>query len=126
MDATVAVGERREVEVLEVAHRLNEWRVWVDGKPVGRPVYLPRSHGRWQPVVTAESWSGGSAACNAYSYRFDNVRIADSPGGGWHRLTDHYAFSDSGYGMSRRGTADFVAFRAPAAHARRELVGVRR
>src|SRR5205823_5283369 len=37
------------VAVVETATRRSWWRIWIDGRPVGRAVYLPASHGRWAP-----------------------------------------------------------------------------
>ncbi|HEX6679793.1 MAG TPA: hypothetical protein VF063_04025 [Gaiellaceae bacterium] len=56
------------------------WRAFVDGRAVGRPAYLPTDAGSWRPVVTAESWAAGSAACNRYAFRFEDlsVRLADA------------------------------------------------
>lgn len=51
------------------------WRAFVDGRAVGRPAYLPTDAGSWRPVITAESWAAGSAACNRYAYRFEDVSI---------------------------------------------------
>ena len=51
------------------------WRAFVDGRAVGRPAYLPTDAGSWRPVITAESWAAGSAACNRYAYRFEDVSV---------------------------------------------------
>ncbi len=51
------------------------WRAFVDGRAVGRPAFLPTGAGSWRPIVTAESWAAGSAACNRFSYRFDDVSV---------------------------------------------------
>ncbi|MGH2935180.1 MAG: hypothetical protein ACRDL2_11815, partial [Gaiellaceae bacterium] len=85
--AAVAPGVSMRLSVLEVHGRLDWWRVWVDGSPVSAPIHLPASHERWRPVVTAESWDGGTPACNDFLYQFGAVRIASSPGGTWHPLT---------------------------------------
>ena len=53
------------------------WRVWVDGKPVSKAIYLPQSHGTWRGIATAESWTTNkNVACNAFGYRFDDIQIA--------------------------------------------------
>lgn len=106
-------GLTRSVAVLEMAHRRDWWRVWVNGSAVGSPVHLPRSHAAWRPIATAESWGGGTAACNSFSYRFERVTVAAAPGGGWHRLSDSYAFHDAGFKVTRTATASFVASARP-------------
>src|SRR5579884_3546614 len=54
------VGTSVEVTVLELRARPDWWRVWLNGKPVSRPIRLPQSHDRWTPIATAESWDGGT------------------------------------------------------------------
>jgi hypothetical protein len=67
------VGRRYRIRVRETG--LDVWRAFVDGRAVGRPAYLPADAGSWRPVVTAESWAAGSAVCNLYAYRFDDVSV---------------------------------------------------
>ena len=62
------------------------WQATVDGRPVGEPAYLPTGGGSWRGVATAESWTAGRAACNEFSYRFDDVAAVQ--GGVWRRLDD--------------------------------------
>jgi hypothetical protein len=106
--ASVRPGERHTVAVHEIGNRPEWWRVRVDGRAVGTPVHLPGSHGRWRPVATAESWNAGKGACNAFAYRFSNVRIATRPNGRWRRFRSSYALQDPGYRVAR-GTGGFVA-----------------
>lgn len=101
----VAVGERHQVAVLEMAGRPNMWRVWVDGKPVTEPVLLPGSTKRWRPIVTAESWNGGSAACNTFSFRFDGVGVATTTGGAWRAFVPGFKFLDQGFVVKQLGSA---------------------
>jgi hypothetical protein len=72
--------------VLETARHANVWRVWVDGRPVSSPIWLPQSHGRLTPIAIAESFDGGAPACNRYAYSFRGVSLAGRPGGAWSRL----------------------------------------
>jgi hypothetical protein len=67
------VGSRYRFRVRETG--ADVWRAFVDGRAVGRPAYLPTGAGSWRPVVTAESWAAGSAACNRYAYRFEDVSV---------------------------------------------------
>lgn len=80
-------GASARVAVLEMRHRQNWWRVWVNGEAATQPIYLPASDRRWQPIVTAESWDGGASVCNDFGYRFAAIRIAQSAGGMWSPFT---------------------------------------
>jgi hypothetical protein len=95
----VEVGESHRVAVLEMSGRPNVWRVWVDGKPVTKPLLLPNSTRRWRPIATAESWSGGSSVCNTFSFRFDGVSVATSSGGGWRAFVPGFKFQDRGFAV---------------------------
>jgi hypothetical protein len=82
-------GTTRQLAVLELAGRPDWWRVWVDGRAVSKPIYLPGSDGSWPGIATAESWSESKAgACNAFGYRFDDVVVAQHSGGSWRTLSD--------------------------------------
>lgn len=105
----VAPGESHLLSVLEMERSPGWWRVWVDGKPVTQPVFLPQSHGAWEPVATAESWNGGVGACNQLQFRFEEVGWAQRAGGWWHRLSHGYRFEDPGYEVVRRAAATFLA-----------------
>ncbi len=108
VDATVAVGERHRVAVVEMARRPNWWRVWVDRRAVSEPIYLPGSHGAWQPMAIGESWNAGQPACNSFSYRFGRVKVATRPGGSWRRPAV-YELEDRGYRVVRPSAASFIA-----------------
>ena len=85
----LAPGTSRRLAVLEVGSRPNAWRVWVDGKPVSKAIYLPGSHGAWRGIATAESWTTSrKVACNAFGYRFDDIQVAQQAGGAWRTLSD--------------------------------------
>jgi hypothetical protein len=109
LDAKVAAGERHRIGVLELAKRPSWWRVWVDGRPVSKPVFLPGSHAGWPAQIVAESWNNGTGACNHYSYRFTNVNIAKATGGPWQRLSSTDVFEDPGYRVVRRTSDAFLA-----------------
>ena len=95
----VPVGESRRVAVLEMAGRPNWWRVWVDGDPVTNPIFLRASSLRFAPIATAESWNGGEAACNKFTFRFEHVSVSHGLGGSWHAFQPGYKFLDSGYSV---------------------------
>ncbi len=111
LEANVAPGEKHELAVLEMSKRNSWWRVWVDGKPASAPIFLPKSHGAWYPQAVAENWNGGTGTCNAYAYKFSNVRLAQTNGGSWKPLTDRYLFHDKGYRVvqTSRLPSSFVA-----------------
>jgi hypothetical protein len=120
------IGQARRVAVLEMHARPNWWRVWVNGNPVTKPIYLAGSHDRWSPIATAESWDGGSGTvCNAFLYRFQRVAIAHAPGGGWAPLA-HGMTIGTGSALVKRSaaTASFIA--AQGAEAVRTLAAFSR
>jgi hypothetical protein len=104
----ITSGSPHRLAVLEMAHRRSWWRVWVDGKPVSQPIFLPGSHGAWAPQAVAESWNGGVQACNRYAYRFDRVLKAGGPGGAWRPLRDGTRLADVGYRVLSSTPADFT------------------
>lgn len=103
-------GKTVTVAVLEMPNRPSRWRVWLNGRPVSRPIRLPDSHHRWRPIATAESWDGGTGgACNGFLYDFHDVRIAHSPGGAWHPLSGAYPIRSFATRLRRRGSAFLAA-----------------
>jgi hypothetical protein len=111
VSTAVPAGQSVKVTVLEMHNRPNYWRVWLNHKAVSPPIYLPESHDRWTPIATAESWDGGTGGtCNTFLYRFRQVAVANSMGGGWHPLTTGYAISSSETRVRHpRGAATFLA-----------------
>jgi hypothetical protein len=108
--ANIAPGKRLRVAVLEMSNRPHHWRVWVDGRPVSRPIFLRGSSGRFEPIATAETWDGGSRACNRFAYRFDRLAVATGRGGSWQRFVRAHRFHDRGYRLVRStASASFVA-----------------
>jgi hypothetical protein len=105
----VLAGSIHKVAVVELGSRRSWWRVFVDDRAVGEPVYLPASHGAWRPMATTETWGAGSFVCNRFSYRFGSVSVATRPGGGWQRLRSHYTFQNHGYRIRKLGAATFLA-----------------
>jgi hypothetical protein len=99
LEQDVPVGASRSVAVLEMTARPNWWRVWVDGDPVTNPIFLRGSTLRFAPIATAESWNGGQAACNQFSFRFEHVSVSHGLGGSWHPFQPGYKFLDSGYSV---------------------------
>ena len=95
----VRPGEPHRIAVIEIAARPHWWRIWVDGKPATKPIELPGSSKRWKPIATAESWNGGTAVCNGFAFRFEQVGVAGSPGGSWTPFVPGYRFLDRGFGL---------------------------
>ena len=95
----VQVGASHRLAVLEVAGRRDHWRVWLDGRPVEDVVHLPGSSKRWRPIATAESWSNGTGACNAFGFRFEQVGVARARGGSWKTFVPGATFLDRGYAV---------------------------
>jgi hypothetical protein len=106
---TVVLGSTHRVAVVELSSRPGWWRVWLDGRPAGGAVFLPRSHGLFRPMATAESWDGGERACNRFTYRFAGVAIAAGPHGAWRPLAETYRLEDPGYRVLGARGATFVA-----------------
>ena len=99
------MGKPARFAVLEMHGRPDWWRVWLNGSPASKPIYMPGSHRRWAPIATAESWDGGTAgACNGFLYRFHKVSIAQAPGGGWQQLVRGYAITGSSTRIERSTT----------------------
>jgi hypothetical protein len=71
---------RHTVAVVELRRRPNWWRVWVDGRSASGNFHLPGSHGTFTPTATAESWDGGTGACNGFAYRFTGLAGSPAPG----------------------------------------------
>jgi hypothetical protein len=105
LDEGIQVGESHRVAVLEIAARPNWWRVWVDRKPVTKPVRILGSSGRWAPIATAESFNGGTGACNRFAYRFEQVLVSHGRGGAWKPFQSGHRFLDGGYRLQALATA---------------------
>jgi hypothetical protein len=124
VERNLAPGTTRRVAVLEVAGQPNTWRVWVDGRAVSDPIYLPGSDGAWRGIATAESWIGeGSAACNRFGYRFDDVSIAREPGGGWAMLSDALPIQTGANRLLRATPGSFEAIAGPLPTAAKKHTG---
>jgi hypothetical protein len=100
-------GEKVRVAVLELPFARDTWIV-VSSIGLAGPFYLPRSHGAWQPVATAESWDAGGSQCNRYAYRFGAVQVA-RPNGTWNPLRHGVQLQDPGWRLHRSSPSTFSA-----------------
>lgn len=103
---TVAAGERHKVSLLEMPHRKAYWRVWIDGQPVSGQIHLRLArHGKYA-LATAESWDGGTPACNRLDYLFGPVMVRAAR---WRRLRSTNILEDPGYAVVRHAPGVFNA-----------------
>jgi hypothetical protein len=102
----VRPGRQYRIAVVESQTQPGSWRVIVNGTPATAFIALPGSHGAWRPVVTAESWDGGTGACNAFSFGFSG--IAATAGGVWSPMAAR-VLRTPGLRVARRTAARFVA-----------------
>jgi hypothetical protein len=105
LEEDVPVGSSRRLAILEMSKRPERWRIWVDGKPVTKPIHLPGSSERWAPIATAESWNGGEAACNSFAFRFERVSVSHGRGGSWFPFKPGYRFRDADYRLRQLAAA---------------------
>jgi hypothetical protein len=106
LDAHLTLGKTYRITVIE--SRTDWWRVSVNGSAATKLIHLPGSHGAWRPVATTESWDGGVAACNAFAFRFADIRAAGSSGQGWLPM-ESSLLDAPGYRVEHRTLASFDA-----------------
>jgi hypothetical protein len=94
---------------MELPFEANKWIV-ITPKGIAGPFYLPKSHGKWAPTMTAESWAHGGSLCNNYAYRFDGVQTADPRG--WRDLRHSSTLQDRGWKVRRISPSAFSASNA--------------
>ena len=117
VDDSVRTGRGYRIAVVEVAGLPGWWQVLVDGKPVMERVHMDGSSGRWAPIVTAESWNGGTRTCNAFGFRFERVSVARGPSGAWRPFVSGHRFLDGTHTLSdvEGSTAHAATFVAASA-----------
>jgi len=108
LDEGLRTGVSRRVAVLEMSAQPGSWRVWVDGQPVTKPLNIRGSSGRWAPIATAESFSGGESACNKFAFRFERVSISYGGGGSWRPFVSGHRFLDDGHRLQSLAEAPAV------------------
>jgi hypothetical protein len=97
-------NEPHQVAVLEVPGRPGSWRIWVDGEPASPVIALAGSHASWHPMVMAESWNGGTGACNRFRFAFANLRTVAAAGGALLPLGGAPSRVDGGLRLRHAGT----------------------
>lgn len=103
------LGRSYRITVRESPTRNGWWRIAVDGRQVTVPVSLPGSHRNWQPMVTAESWDGGTSSCNRFGFGFGDVAVQRVAGGDWLRFGGGFTLQDPGYRVVSRTPGNFLA-----------------
>jgi len=101
-------GRTYQISVQESPTRQGFWSVWVDGVQRAGGIFLPGSHDAWKPMATSESWDGGSPACNAYTFRFSNIRSKTSGTQPWSPMTAS-VIDAPGYRVEGRTPLGFTA-----------------
>ena len=109
LDENLRTGVSRRLAVLEMSAQPGSWRVWVDGRPVTKPIHLRGSSGRWAPIATAESWNGGRSGCNTFAFRFERVSVSFGGGGSWRPFVSGHRFLDNGHKLQSLAEAPAVA-----------------
>ncbi len=105
----IVPGQLSRVAVLEMSKRPNWWLVWLNEKPVSKPIHMPGSSGRFHPIATAETWDGGVRGCNRFAYRFAGLGVASARGGLWKPFVRAQRFLDRGYRVTTVADTSFVA-----------------
>jgi hypothetical protein len=101
----VVPGEAHALVVYERAGQRDSWRVMVDGTKVSDAITLPGSHGRFQPVATAENWDGGvSGSCNAYAFDFSDLAVRTQYSGAWQAFDLSRVLRDPAYALKLRAS----------------------
>jgi len=108
LDEGLLTGVSRRVAVLEMSAQPGSWRVWVDGRPMTKPMHIRGSSGRWAPIATAESWNGGESACNKFAFRFERVSVSFGGGGSWRPFVSGHRFLDTGHRLQSLAEAPAV------------------
>jgi hypothetical protein len=100
-------GQDVRVAVVELPFQPNQWVV-VTPYGIFGPFRLPRSHGRWSPTATGESWTRrGAPVCNSYNYRFRDVQL--DANGDWQALARSSVLKDPGWAVQRESPSAFRA-----------------
>src|SRR5271154_4847730 len=104
----LAIGRPHQISGRESPAPPGWWSVWVDGVQRTTNISLPGSHDAWKPIATAESWDGGSPACNGFSFKFSDVRAKTSTGPGWSSMQSSVIDAPD-YRVTQRTLAGFTA-----------------
>jgi hypothetical protein len=98
-------GRTYSLVVYERAHHRDSWRVKIDDEIVSDDIVLPGSHGRFQPVATAENWDGGvDGSCNQYAFTFSSLSVRSQFGRAWSPFDLTRVLRDPAYVISLRAS----------------------
>jgi hypothetical protein len=100
----IRVGEQHRFAVRESLSRPGWWRVWLDGAPASRQVFLPGSHGAWPAQVVAENWVRDSTACNEFAFGFTDLSVRRPDSGAQIPLSAPATFADGSIRLWMAGT----------------------
>ncbi|HET6656644.1 MAG TPA: polysaccharide lyase [Gaiellaceae bacterium] len=102
----VEPGERHSVKIARVLDTPKRWAVRIDGNRIGRSFTLGQGWKRLRAVATAESWDGGTPACNHFLYAFGKVKTRGRHG--WRGVRSR-KIQDPGYKVLQSNRTRFVA-----------------
>jgi hypothetical protein len=102
LQSGIRPGQKLRVAVLELPFARDSWIV-VSPAGIAGPFTLPRSHGAWEPIATAESYAE-TTQCNHYAYRFGGLQLA-RPDGSWRTMRRASTLQDPGWRLHRQGSA---------------------
>jgi hypothetical protein len=106
LETGIRPGQKLRVAVLELPFARDSWIV-VSPAGIAGPFILPRSHGAWEPIATAESYAE-TTQCNHYAYRFGRLQLAQ-PDGSWRTMRRASTLQDPGWRLHRQGSSAFSA-----------------
>jgi hypothetical protein len=98
----IVPGIRVRVALLELAFARDEWIV-ISPAGIAGPFLLPRSHGAWAPVATAESYAE-TTRCTSYAYQFSRLQLGRDDGS-WVAMRRAETLQDPGWRLRRHGAA---------------------
>lgn len=108
----VQPGERHSVKIARVLDTKKRWAVRIDGNRIGRSFELGRGWKRLRAVATAESWDGGTPACNHFLYEFGKVKTRGRHA--WRGVRSRKLIQDPGYKVLQSNKTRFLATNASA------------
>jgi hypothetical protein len=107
--AEAKLNHSYRIVVREQLKRAGWWRVYIDGRAVSSPIFLPGSHQRWEATATAESWDGGGEpVCNRFDVAFGSLEVRGSDNA-WRPFGRSVTMEAPGYRVATRTLSSFRA-----------------